>query len=118
MSAKHTPGPWKVRKHWFDGGAYEVYPSRGRKPDVGTWAAIAEVTDYVSKNESARANARLIAAAPELLSALIQLRKAIKSVEPVETSLVVIENVLDAMKSADAVIAKATGCKSNDNNPD
>lgn len=66
----HTPGPWKVRKHWSDEGAYEVFPTRGKKPTWGEWSAIAEVTDAVSKGESAKANARLIAAAPDLLEAL------------------------------------------------
>lgn len=70
MSTKHTPGPWKVRKEW-SGDGYEVYPTRaGKKPEFGQWAAIATVDSIISKGESARKNARLIAAAPELLAAL------------------------------------------------
>lgn len=69
MKKTYTPGPWKVRKHWSDEGAYEIYPTRGKKPSFGEWASIAEVTGDVSKSESAMQNARLIAAAPELLEA-------------------------------------------------
>src|SRR5438132_242018 len=56
MSAQHTPGPWEIIK---DGGSTRIHPV---KEGVGR---ICTVTDGKYQN----ANARLIAAAPELLEA-------------------------------------------------
>jgi len=60
---KHTPGPWKV----IDGN--EVYS--GVTPIAQSWATVDEQ----------EANARLIAAAPELLSALKALKEQLESEE-------------------------------------
>ena len=76
MSTQHTPGPWKVRKHWADPVCFEVYPTRGKKPAAGQWSAIAEVGNNLAKGESARANARLIAAAPQQHDALLSVLHA------------------------------------------
>lgn len=76
MSAKHTPGPWSVphfaRAHGcgcryifageYLGGIAEVYVDNGKMPSEGG-------NDCPSVDE-ATANASLIAAAPDLLSAL------------------------------------------------
>lgn len=67
MSTKHTPGPWTMHPR-FDDGA-EV---RALAPVA--WCGVAS-THGASGNQSidaaeARANARLIAAAPDLLAAL------------------------------------------------
>lgn len=70
MSAKHTPGPWVVRKMGYEGhssGAYYIeapnWPDR-RSPCV---AHIKQSTI-----QPMEANARLIAAAPELLEAWME----------------------------------------------
>ncbi len=55
--SKHTPGPWTFRQA---GANWRVYASDGRSFDAGDAL-------YHPENE---ANARLIAAAPELLRAL------------------------------------------------
>jgi hypothetical protein len=54
MSAKHTPGPW-------DSSTYEVEANDG--------TLICNMSGWKSP-EASKANARLIAAAPELLEAL------------------------------------------------
>ena len=61
---KHTPGPW-LAKRAEGGGYFEWYVGRD-----GENCSIAEdITDPVTRDPS-EANARLIAAAPELLGAL------------------------------------------------
>jgi hypothetical protein len=67
MEAKHTPGPWKAVdcRHQFNGQI------RIWKDALPTEPMIANV---LAKNPNAEANARLIAAAPELLEALEKIR--------------------------------------------
>lgn len=66
---KHTPGKWKVNEHIF--GEYFA-DIEGRDSDCPTndkqIRTIAVILKYASKEEC-KANARLIAAAPELLEA-------------------------------------------------
>lgn len=66
--SKHTPGPWKIRKHWANDDAFEVYPDK-KLVGYGQLAAIVEVGDSCYEDE-AEANAQLIAATPEMLDAL------------------------------------------------
>lgn len=66
----HTPGPWEVRQGFRD-DTFEVFPTRGGPPELGAWAELATVVgDYSDDEAEGRANARLIAAAPDLLDAL------------------------------------------------
>ena len=59
---QHTPGPWRVRK---DGaGRLAGVSDETRKFDCFVWGGVAVDADLME------ANARLIAAAPELLEAL------------------------------------------------
>ena len=60
MISKHTPGPWDM-----DEGDYGIY-------QIETSDQIAEVFSH-HPDEELKANARLIAAAPELLEALREL---------------------------------------------
>jgi hypothetical protein len=53
---KHTPGPWHVRGRLIEADRHTV-------------AALSKVTDCDLLREESEANARLIAAAPELLEA-------------------------------------------------
>mgnify|MGYP001600623960 CR=1 FL=1 len=63
MKTKHTPGPWKVTELDWDSSDTYINPSR----ETGEFALICRMTgSHAHKN----ANARLIAAAPELLEAL------------------------------------------------
>jgi len=62
MKATHTPGPWNISKH----AAPDYCPQFGIYAD----GAAAHSDLAIVKDENAQANARLIAAAPELLEAL------------------------------------------------
>lgn len=88
--SKHTPGPW-VKKgiHWTGKNNEIVFVSNG--------PAFGSESDF----ESAKANARLIAAAPELLEALEDLCECILETRGPSATL--------ALKSARAAIAKAKG---------
>jgi len=59
--SKHTPGPWSI--HWGSSGnrCLEIHHEK---------TIVAHATDYSIDGAERSANARLIAAAPELLAAL------------------------------------------------
>lgn len=81
---KHTPGPWEWRGHWLHG-----------KQDLILW--------YTTDDDGVRAkpeNARLIAAAPDLLEAC---QAVVKSAEANQAAINI--PLLDALRAA---IAKAT----------
>ena len=97
MSAfKGTPGPWRV----------------GRQNNIQTahesplnWKGIAQ---YMGSGQEAEANARLIAAAPDLLEVAQRSADALRSagIEPRATS----DNPLEwLLHQTEAAIAKATG---------
>ena len=88
---KHTPGPWDCKV--FNNGAYII--ADGPVDELSSCI-------IASRNEhpdppTGRANARLIAAAPELLDALVYMRRTMYS-DTSEESI-----------KADEAIAKATG---------
>lgn len=64
---KHTPGPWRAEKHPQHDHVHcsELWTIIAGEPDDCSDAEIAQVIAY-----EAEANARLIAAAPDLLAAL------------------------------------------------
>lgn len=67
--SKHTPGPWEVGKDMVD-GAWDVFgPDDSEYAEYGDLVAVA---GYMTK-----ANARLIAAAPEMLTTLRDLSSQI-----------------------------------------
>ncbi|WON88696.1 hypothetical protein [Delftia sp. UGAL515B_04] len=90
MANAFTPGPWKVSFSRFSRVTAEN----------GALIAKCEKLDSLTNLE---ANARLIAAAPELLEALRKLADAYERLKPPGYPL------LDPEKQARAVIAKATG---------
>jgi hypothetical protein len=104
MTTKHTPGPWTItRKHTppiFDRGCIAI------GPDI---AAI-QVPELDTASE---ANARLIAAAPDLLAALARAVAYLDANRPkgkisdIFSKLNEHEN--DVLKPARAAIAKAKG---------
>lgn len=72
--ATHTPGPWVVANGlqvWADG------PSTVRSPRICTVQNASTPVQQLSEAEMA-ANARLIAAAPDLLAALVEAEKVIR----------------------------------------
>ena len=100
--SKHTPGPWVVLTNRA-GYPYQIHAPNGddKKPGaVGSyitrWAAIS-----LPSSEEGNANARLIAAAPDLLLAL-QMAKSLLEIEGYESAGA-------SMRVIDAVIARATG---------
>lgn len=105
MSAKHTPGPWAIR---YD------YVVQAQSFDGGRLVPVAQPYGVNSDGTDLFANARLIAAAPDLLEALS------KFVEFAEQYGEVVFSgggmpVIDAMNActtkARAAITKATGEK-------
>ena len=68
MSAKHTPGPWYCLPEYSNGG--EVHSAAGIICDASIGRNEREEYQKAHRAES-EANARLIAAAPELLEALV-----------------------------------------------
>jgi hypothetical protein len=86
-TAKHTPGPWK-----WDGGGYVDAPA-------GCIAGI----NATSSPSVSEANARLIAAAPELLAACRVL------LEGIDDHWATTEAGINAIDYARIAISKATG---------
>jgi hypothetical protein len=80
IEPKHTPGPW-----WHDversmGGAPIIAAKRGDRPRVREVAKV--LFDNGSDDPEVRANARLIAAAPDLLEALTELLAMLRKHAP------------------------------------
>ena len=101
---KHTPGPWNTEyatgnnftnAHWRIYGLGSVQNGAFRN-----WIAT------TTPHNQAKENARLIAAAPELLEALRQTCMVLR-VAPINWTKNIA--VVDALKQADDAIAKATG---------
>lgn len=80
MSIKHTPGPWvahKYKKQDVNGLGYIVLQDKQHNS-----ANISTVIPMIGMEErEVEANAKLIAAAPELLNALIDAFEFIKNVD-------------------------------------
>lgn len=101
---QHTPGPWVIGQEATDlmacpeGGRFHAIDA----PDGNHYAlavVVTQLSDPTEKStEQLQANARLIAAAPELLAAL---QRAIDEA--------VADDLDDWFANARAVIAKATG---------
>jgi hypothetical protein len=110
--SSHTPGPWPVPHfatgHGCDcryilagehmGGIAEVYVDNGKKVSDGG--------NDCPPIEEAKANARLIAAAPELLAAL---KRIVAEVDRPQTGAPVVGGVLRAIAESRDAIAKAEG---------
>lgn len=101
---KHSPGPWTTDHVCFDARI----PIRGGVTAYGRPYVIAHVnrpgSSYSGQSE---ANARLIAAAPDLLEALTSMVVvyAMNNAEPVELR----DTLRRQIAEASAAIAKATG---------
>lgn len=89
MKTQHTEGNW----HSHDG---QIYPEQ-------TGKTLALIPYFDKENEEQQANAKLIAAAPELLEALQQ---AVKEMEQINN--IYPERVLGRLDQARAAIQKAT----------
>ena len=96
METKHTPGPWRVAKMRAMTGPTEEMLTVEGGIETDAPERVARVGFEVT--ETAEADARLIAAAPELLAALQQ---TVAWMEGERTAI-------DALANARAIIAKAT----------
>jgi hypothetical protein len=96
---KHTPGPWYIGTDFSDQGRH-IYAAQMVCDDDGEeWYPLIASTDDDERLIDWQANARLIAAAPEMFAALLQLIEAATHHEA---------DAPAALKAARAAIAKAT----------
>ena len=95
----HTPGPWLV-SHDSD---RDVVTQDGASTAV---ASIIGGDDFITRWPETAANARLVAAAPDLLSALANLRDEAQHFLDTDRGAYDLE---DAIIAADAAIAKTEG---------
>jgi hypothetical protein len=93
MNTQHTPGPWAV-KHHEDTDTYSIIVA-GRQWNSWTVAALGH-----SKEDEA--NARLIAAAPDLLAVCQELEESVEYWSEYDVPLGIVDRIR-------AAIAKATG---------
>lgn len=100
MSAQHTPGPWWLQA---DGAGWYVECTPERGHSVAYVRAEAGEDDPDTPDAEKEANARLIAAAPDLLEALWAMVTSFHAVEYMEP------HMQEASNMARAAIAKAEG---------
>ena len=93
--SKHTPGPWTANKPTRDNGRAEIHAGCMLVAQAFNWMLDAE------GDEQCWADARLIAAAPDLLEALKEIVDAADGAGW--------EQLDPSFKKARAAIAKATG---------
>ena len=102
----HTNGPWHFVEHsWSDTGIYSL---DGEPIALISISAYATEDNQDAYEKTAKANARLIAASPELLDALVHLHinfKLMLSKKPVR-------DVEETLAEVEKAIAKATGQQS------
>lgn len=101
MSAKHTPGPWAANFMKLNGETYHWHVVDAKHGTMNAVAMSDEESGTPRTAEELRANALLIAAAPELLAHL-KFAVALLGAMPLISGTAQVE----AMRAA---IAKATG---------
>ena len=96
QNTKHTPGPWKVGRYTPNATEISILTTGGA-PVTPAWGP-----KFYVNSEQAKANARLIAAAPDLLEALDAIVQRIYDGSSISPYSAEYRNALNA-------IAKATG---------
>lgn len=97
MNPKHTPGPWQWEPGY--GGLYSL----STKAEVMTFIEYEGV--WLTEGPSQKANAALIAAAPELLN---MLQRFLDALDEADSALVFANWCLDFKPEARATVRKAT----------
>lgn len=105
---KHTPGPWRYDDKTGDSGGLVVWAEGGDRVARVCWDSCDEQSEALSETEP---NARLIAAAPELLEALQDAMKLIDVMMPGVRCIPLQDYAAlnNTPIKARAAIAKATG---------
>ena len=96
MTVQHTPGPWSAEIPSASNGYVWIDPVDG---------CCGEIATVWNTHDNSEANARLIAAAPDLLEAL----KAVVNDWVAPDDLPFEDGEMPALDAARAAIAKATG---------
>ncbi len=104
--AAPTPGPWKIRECYSNGEPVE-WAVESRHPEHS--GLIASVYMTVDNDEQDAANARLIAASPDLYEALKGVLARLNSHTSSIESCDLPEETEDAIEQARAAIEKAEG---------
>ena len=107
-----TPGPWRIAKRGEDEAFYVVERDEPNEPSRHAYR-VAHVLDYNELQQNA-ANARLIAAAPDLFAALYSLLdfEEPDSILDQQTDVRLREERAAAVGAAHAALAKAQGAQS------
>lgn len=104
MSQIHTPGPWTTDEQEHHEPHQDIKIKANKHHTVCTlWIDDAPVRDF---NSAQKANARLIAAAPDLLEAL---QWAMSEIEALNINRDLDPSHNEAVNAANAAIAKAIG---------
>lgn len=102
MDTKHTPGPWRAewttRRAEGEERGWHVFEEENTDDGM-----LIELPDQYGDNHEA--NARLIAAAPELLEVA---RMTVTHIENIQENCPLTEHEEALLQAADAAIAKAT----------
>jgi hypothetical protein len=106
--AKHTPGPWKVRERIVNGKLVDCFVQAPSFQGFAYGSEILGDDEYSHDNDRSRklADARLIAAAPELLEAL---HKIVTELSQHRDHGLKGDPTFYAINTARAAIAKAKG---------
>lgn len=109
--SKHTPGPWTVctfeveQEGALYAGRWHIDQDGDKgRPDI----AVVSCTNGAGAEQNA-ANARLIAAAPEMLEALISLMQPALQIEATKGGYCIFRFTPEQVAAALAAIAKAEG---------
>lgn len=110
MSAKHTPGPWALSTVRTQvGWCHKVGPFPSRRGESHACVYEDGISNSPPVDSELLANARLIAAAPELLEVLRALVEQVANVKVVHIPGADPKRFHDAFTEARAAIAKAEG---------
>lgn len=108
MNTKHTPGPWQVNPNWLNIGSGNRHLAV-EVPLAGCGFGLVASLENSFTRESQDANARLIAASPELFEACLEIVKTAVVQKDESGECVGVLVTHEAFSWAMDAIAKATG---------